>query len=269
MSKLQVYMNSGEQVLSPLDMHREIRSGNLEQTSAGVAVQRLETNAKTAMDTGSVLDITTWIKQAASKYHISADIKDYVMVPVVTVPAELPNRNGVGFPLSTLLEFIPDQGMLSYKTWKGKPTHYEHRNKDITAAKGVIADTHLRRLEGYGNDRIWKLVKLLCFDRSKDEVLVRRILSKDPAERINTYSMGAYLTGCECSYCGAPVGYCGHVSKDPSQVTFYEKDGHVVHKIMSGVTGFETSAVESPAWMVAISDDLVASPYEHKLKYTG
>lgn len=257
MSRLSIYLNSDDQVLNPLDLHKEIKSSNMEMTKGGVAIQHTTT---AALDKGDLLDVTTWLRQASSHYHISPDIRDYVLVPVVTIPSDLPNRNGVGFPLSTLTEFIPDAGMLSYKTFKGKPTFYEHRNKDITQAKGIIADTHLRKLEGYGNDRVWKLLKLLCFDRSKDEILVDRILSKDPEKRINTYSMGAYLTGCECSYCGKPLGYCTHLDPNPQGVNFYEKDGHIVHKIMTGVTGFETSAVESPAWMVAISDDLVAAP---------
>jgi hypothetical protein len=238
--------------LNPLDMHKEIKSRNFEQTKDGIVVAH---SLNEEVSQGQMLDITQWLAQAAPHYHISPDISDYVMVPVATVPAEFPNRNGVGFPLSTLMEFIPEAGMLSYQTFKGKPTFYEHENKDITKAKGIIADSFLRRLPGYNGNKAFKLVKLLCFDRTKDEVLAKRILKND----INTYSMGAYLKEQVCSYCMSPVGRCVHI--DPRRpVTFYEKDGHVVHKIMRGVTGFETSAVESPAWSIAISDDLVAAP---------
>lgn len=255
MRKPIIYTGPVAQTLNPLDMHKEIRSHNLEQTKAGLAVTAATANE--AMSAGSNLDITNWLRQAAPHYHISNDIKDYVMVPVVTIPSDMPNRNGVSFPLSTLTEFIPDAGMLSYQTFKGKPTFYEHRNKDITQAKGVIADTFLRPMKGYGNGKVWKLVKLLCFDRTKDETLVRRILKGE----INTYSMGAYLNSCTCSYCGMRVGGCPHVDPDPQSVTFYMKDGHLVSKVMAGVNGFETSAVESPAWYMALSDDILATPH--------
>lgn len=263
MSRYTAYINSGEQILNPLDLHKELKSGRMEITASGLAVQN---SVNEELSQGSMLDITTWLRQAAPHYHISNDIRDFVLVPVVTIPSDLPNRNGVGFPLTSLTEFIPEAGMLSYQTFKGKPTYYEHKNDDITQAKGVIADTHLRRLMGYGQDRVWKLLKLLAYDRSKDEVLATRILSRDPSRRINTYSMGATYTGCYCSYCDQPVDRCHHIDPDPRSVTFYEKDGHVVHRYMTGIVGFETSAVESPAWMVAISDDLVASPVAMDLR---
>lgn len=242
--------------LNPLDMHQEFRSKNITQNGGRIVVAN-QTNSE--LPTGQVLDLTDWLPHAAPHYHISKDIRDFVMVPVVTVPSDLPNRNGVGFPLRTLTEFIPDAGMFSYQTFKGKPTYYEHQNKDITKAKGVIADSFLRPMSGYGGGRIFKLVKLLCFDRQKDSILVERILSTDPDRRINTYSMGAYLSGCECSYCEKEVGKCSHID-EKKPVAFYALNGHIVHRVMTGVVGFETSAVESPAWMTAISDDIVSRP---------
>jgi hypothetical protein len=65
--------------------------------------------------------------------------------------------------------------------------------------------------------------------------------------------MGALVKESLCSYCGKEVGKCPHI--DPKeQVVFYEKDGHLVHRIMRGVLGIETSVVGSPAWLTATSD---------------
>lgn len=252
------YCDPMKTTLDPLDLHREIRSRNMEKTKGGLVLA----SDRPEMPSGEVLDITTWLPYASKKYLISPDIEDYVLVPVVTVPVDFPNRNGVGFPLENLLEFLPDEGMMSYKTWKGKPTFLEHDNKKIKEAKGVIADTFLKRIPGYGLGRAYKLVKLLCFDRTKDPALANAILKRE----INSYSMGAYATSSTCSYCGKPAGKCPHIyyrpdklgrEEDMKRVYFYEHNGHIVHLVMKGIRGFETSAVATPAWVCAISDYLM------------
>lgn len=127
--------------------------------------------------------------------------------------------------------------------------YVEHKNTDITKARGVIADIFMKKLDGYSQGKVWKIIELLCIDRTKDPELARKVLSKE----MNSYSMGAYVKESLCSYCGKEVGKCPHI--DPKQpVVFYEKDGHLVHRIMRRVSGFETSAVGSPAWLTASSD---------------
>lgn len=246
--------------LNPLDMHKELKSRNVEQTKGGNVV--VASSLSEDVVQGHKLDVSTWLRQAAPHYHISPDIRDHVIVPVVTIPADLPNRNGAAFPLNALMEFLPDEGMLAYQTFKGKPTYYEHKNTDITKAKGVIIDTFLRPMVGFGNGKQWKLVKLLSFDRTKDSQLCDRILKGD----INTYSMGAYIRDTVCSVCGLDVGEmkrgeCSHIHYKRTipffKVRLPNGQFHLCHKVMYGIKGFECSSVESPAWMPAISHDVL------------
>jgi len=236
------------QTKNPLDLHKEIKAKNIE-----VRDGKIITTASSSLDTeiprGEVLDITAWLPYASKHYKVSNDISDYLIVPVFTIPTGLPNRNGIAFDLKSLVDFCPERGMQYYKTFKGQPVQYEHKNDDITKAKGVIADVYMKKLQGYGGGRVYKILELLCIDRTKDPDLARRVLDKD----INSYSMGAYVGESLCSYCGKPVGKCPHIN--PKQaVVFYEKDGHIVHRIMRKVIGFETSIVASPAWTTATSD---------------
>jgi hypothetical protein len=62
----------------------------------------------------------------AEMYNISADLRDHIMVPVVIMPTELPNRNVVGFPYDQLVKANPDMGCLAYQTWVNKPTFVDH-----------------------------------------------------------------------------------------------------------------------------------------------
>jgi len=183
---------------------------------------------------------------------VSSKFDDYVLTPVIIMPSDLANRNAVAFPHSELKKFHPHLGMNAYKTWKGKPTFYEHKNDDITKAYGIIADTFYKKMTNFGDNKIYKLLLLLGFDRSKNPDTVQRIISKD----LNSYSMGAYVGGYTCSLCGEEVGSCNHL--DPkAQTQLYEVGNKLVHKNVRDIEGFETSAVESPAFMSALSDTLI------------
>lgn len=228
-----------------IDVHKEIKRGNFDK-KRGIVTANYGDGA-----IEQKLDLNRWLPFAAKKYKISDRIEDYVFVPVFTIPSDLPNRNGVGFPLQSLIEFNPDTGDQAYKSFKGKPTFLEHENKDYTKAHGVIVDTFMNRLKGYQGN-IWKLLELLAFDRNKYDT-AKRILSGD----LNTYSMGAYVDKYSCSYCGKELGQCTHVKKN--RLDFYEKDGVLVYKNLHGIDGFETSAVGTPAFPVAISDILKTS----------
>lgn len=235
-----------------IDVHKEVKRQNIEIAKDRVTM-RANTNVATAGGVEEKLDISTWLPFAAPKYEISGDINDYLFVPVFTIPSGIPNRNGVAFPLKTLLEFNIEAGCQGYKTFRGKPMHYEHKNDNPLEAKGVIADSFLRKLNGYGNGKVWKVMLLLAVDRTKDISL-----AKDIAEgKMNSYSMGAWVDRYTCSYCGADVGKCDHIP-DKSPLCFYEKDGKLVFKNMHGINGFECSSVGTPAWSCANSDVVIS-----------
>lgn len=186
--------------------------------------------------------------------HISSNPEDYFMFPVPIMYSDLPNRNGVAFPLSELVKWNSDLKCQGYESWRYAPMFVEHQSDDITTAIGVVADVSLRKIEGYGDGKLWKVVALAAIDRTKNPELARRM----EAGEINTYSMGAMVDGWTCSYCGAGEGKCAHI--DPNApVTFYELNGRMVFKNVFGIGGYELSVVEDPAYLTAISD--------HKISY--
>jgi len=78
-----------------------------------------------------------------------------------------------------------------------------------------------------------------------------------PAKRrfvINAYSMGAWVSGYECSVCNQEVGTCDHVPQQDFRPTLTEEAGALAFKNCIGITGFELSSVGDPAWVSAISD---------------
>jgi hypothetical protein len=201
---------------------------------------------------GTTIDAAKWLPFASEKYNISADIKDYVVVPVTIMPSDLPNRNGVAFPHSELTSFSVDTGMVSYQTWAHKPTFVEHNNQDHTQAKGVIFDVAYRKMPHTSGD-LWKVVVLTGWDRTRDCVLANEILTK----RRQSYSMGAYVSDYACSICGARQtnGGCDHVTLgSPEFKTFPTKDGDKLAYLRTiDVCGFETSSVAVPAYISATS----------------
>ena len=235
-----------EQAFPALDLFKEQKkSGRATVEANAVTINVPELGAPVP------LDFNTWLPFSAPHYHISSDPKDYVITPVIVMPSDLPNRNGVAFPLRELVRFHPHLGQQAYKTWKGKPTFREHANKDIEKAHGVIADSFLRPLHGWAGGKIWKVLLLLAFDRSKHPELANNILAGDE----NAYSMGAWVATYSCSYCGQEVGKgCTHLRE--KQNDFYELDGKLVHKNCVGIEGFECSSVATPAYISAISDDV-------------
>jgi hypothetical protein len=246
-NQIAVYADS-EFSYRPLMLHKEMKkSGSIVQSN----------NEKMLMQHPEMqghqipLDFETWLPFAAKPYHISPNVKDYVLVPVIIMPSDLPNRNGVGFPLRELVKFMPDYGVQAYKTWKGQPTHLEHQNQDVTKAYGVIVDAFMKPMKTHGQGKLWKLMLLLAFDRSKHPELTSRIETGE----VNSYSMGAFVDGYTCSACGAELGGCHHL--DPKQQgQFYIQNGTLIFKNVRGIKGFETSAVSDPAYVSAISDEI-------------
>lgn len=239
-----------EQTLPVIDIHKQRKkSGSMEVTASGMVMNLPGLGDGT---TQIPLDFPRWLPFAAPKYQISGDINDYIVVPVIAIPSDLPNRNRIAFPLKELLAFNPELGMQTFETWKGKPTYREHKNDVLTEAYGVVADTSMRKLEGWSGNRVWKLLMLATFDRSKYVEYVAEIV----ANRINSYSMGAWVGGYECSVCDAEVGKCGHVSMEDHSGRFSEHDGKLGFKNCTNIQGFEISSVATPAWLTAISDSV-------------
>lgn len=198
------------------------------------------------------LDVNDWLPAAAEKYNISANLNDYILIPVPSIITDLPNTNGDSASREELMEFNPEQGRLVYKTWVGKPTYEEHANKDHTKAKGVILDTMLKPVTGYAGNHL-KLIKLLAFDRTRDPKLCNDILRGE----INTYSMGMLFKYFTCSICGHIVhsprdSMCVHTN--PRRKTYMQPNGQLAFRRCHKITGFECSAVRDPAFVSANSD---------------
>lgn len=218
----------------------------------GIVNDKKNENTIKVNDEYRTIDAGFWLKFAAEHYHISPNLRDYIMVPVPTLITELPNTNGDCVTKEELLTFIPDQGKLAYKTWKGKICCEEHQNQDITKAKGVILDVYLKRLNGFGNNKHYKLIMLLAFDRTKDPALCNAILDGS----INTYSVGMYFDSYSCSICGSRVGknygsQCSHTKL--KQPTYVSNGGKLAYRHMHSVLGFECSAVRDPAYSIALT----------------
>jgi len=204
---------------------------------------------KAISDMRNVLDMSTsWLEPVSEKYKISSNIKDYIFVPVVIFSTNLPNRNGVGFPVEPLLEFNPETGCLGYESWKRKCLHVEHDNKDITKSKGTIFDSRIFPMRN-AKGNLFKVVLLTGWDRSKDPVLANQILS---GERTN-YSMGSWSSDFTCSVCGSAFSKnqngCGHLfvlGKEPPKMQ--EVNGQLAFWKVTSVLGFECSSVRVGAY---------------------
>ncbi len=248
-NKFAVYSFFDEAVMDGncIDIHKSIKSKDLEVSNRRVVVK----NSSMDENLGSTIEFSSWLPQAAVPYNISPNIDDYILVPVITIPTGLPNRNGVAFPLKQLVKFDPEQGQCAYKTFRGKPVFYEHNNNTIELAYGVIADAFLKPMLKYGQGKIWKLLELLAIDRNKYPTIVQAVLSRE----INSYSMGAYVDGYTCSICDSELGKCSHLHKG-APVDFYDLNGYLAFRNVYGITGFETSIVSSPAYVSAINDQI-------------
>lgn len=187
----------------------------------------------------------------AGKLHISSDISDYFFRATPIIISDLPNRNGVAFPINSLTEWNTDLHTQAYEGWRYCPMFEEHASEDIRGSVGVISDITLRKLKGYAKDRLWLAIILSAIDRSKNTYLTRAYESGE----VNTVSMGAWVDGWTCSYCGAAEEKCHHIDADPKKVTFYELNGKLVFKNVWGVSPYETSLVKDPAYGIAIGSD--------------
>ena len=163
-----------------LDLSRDDHSGGLLMANTSV------------VDRDRMVDVS-WLPLAAPEYHISPDIKDYVLAEVPIVEGDVPNRNMNCFLTSRLVQFLPKFGCAAYRTFVGKPTFYEHQHDDNTKAKGVIFDASMRVVNGRSY-----VVVLKGFDRTKDRKLAEDVLHM----RRRGHSMSAWTAYMNCSRCG-------------------------------------------------------------------
>lgn len=188
---------------------------------------------------------------AAESYHISPDPKDYIIVSLPIVTADIPNRNVQCFPIEEICHFDPLYGQMVYQTFKQKPVHVDHINEDPTKAKGIHADASMEFLPKYD---LWKINVLTLWDRSKDPKLIDDILKK----RRNGYSMGATVTYFICSICGQPDPMdntrCEHMKQLGS---LWGEQNRIAMQLCTGVCYFETSNLgNEPADPTAYSEDI-------------
>lgn len=221
-------------------------------------------DAELAKDSAATrkLDVQSWLPAAANEYKISPNINDYLVVPVVIMPTDIPNRNSVAFPYEELLKFNVQAGMPAYRTWVGKPTFMEHENGDYTQAKGIVFDSTMRPMKGTKQD-LAKVICLCGFDITKDPQLVRAIKSR---QRTN-YSMGAFIDNYECSICGNDTAQvsgrgrrdspCGHVVRGRFKMFETAHGTKPAYYLSRGIAGFEVSSVASPAWISAHESETI------------
>lgn len=250
MKKFKEYSEGYSLKGTSIDVHESIKN-----KSIILAKKQIIMRSKSSIVTNSgeqKLDFNEWLPFAATQYKISPSVEDYVFVPVFLIPSELPNRNGVAFPIKSLLEFNVEHGKLAYKTLIGKPVHLEHSNDIHDKAHGVIVDTFLRKLKGYGNNKVWKVMVLIAVDRLKYPDIAQRVLNHE----LNSFSMGSWVDHYDCSYCGQEAGKCQHIPNIKA-LCFYELGGRLVFKNMAGAVFFETSIVAEPAWPMALNDNLM------------
>lgn len=222
------------------------KSSNMKSVIAD-ALQETVSKKQAQAFTNVPIDLS-YLPHAAGPYHISPNIYDYVMTPVGIVTSGIPNRNMQAFPIDELMRFDPQLGRMVYATFKWKPTHIDHQNKDITQAKGVIIDAMITPVPQYATN---KVVILACFDRTKDEWLANAVLSNErPA-----HSMGSWVENFHCSICDAIWGQCIHSMKIGKGGITYDRK--LVYQNCRGSAFFESSNVGDPADVSADSDEII------------
>lgn len=212
----------------------------------------------------SKLDYNIWLPFAAKTYNISARIEDYVVIPTPVCPSDLPNRNGIGFPLSELTRYMPPPiARQVFKAWTGTPLHVEHDNKDCTKAFGVVLDSMLTLITGYNGDRMWKVMGLAAIDKNKAPDLAQQALDNE----FNTFSMGALADELRCSICHSVVydeknrhKNCRHTTHtEDINFRVFDVDGkrRLGYLTAHYLTPIELSYVADPAWVPALSDQVL------------
>lgn len=207
-------------------------------------VEEVDKKRLVASVAGNTIDYS-WLKGASETYHISPNIKDYILTEVPIVTVGIPNRNLHCFPFDEVTYFDPRFGNFVYKTFVGKGTFADHNNKIFTEAKGIHFDSSLRKVPGWN---IWKIYVLLGYDRSKDSTLAREI---EKGQR-RTYSMGAWVS----HFINSITGQLSNGNQPLKYPKGTVVNGKLSYDNCSGVEYFETSSVKGPADVSAESHQL-------------
>jgi hypothetical protein len=197
------------------------------------------------------IDIS-WLPFCSEQYQVSADINDYVLVEVPIVVADIPNRNLDSFPYTELTAWRTANSLPAYATFRGKPVHQDHDNLDDSKAKGVIFDATFTPFRDKYHVKILK-----GFDRSKDQRLAKLVQERN---RIG-HSMGALVERTECSipgcnYISDGTQTCKHINGGAGKGGIYKVNGkeHLAYESMLDFYYIESSSVEDPAYVVALSE---------------
>ena len=232
--------------MSPVDMYKALRQRDVVTSNNQLEIA----NSASSLNTmGHTLDLADWLPYAAKSYNISSDVADYILQPYVVIVSDVPNRNAVGFSTRELVRWNRDIGRCAYAGWKGQPMFLEHQNDDHTKALGVVADVTMRKLEGYGNGSLWKVIILAAIDRTRAPVVASKVLSGE----INMVSMGCYVEYYSCSKCGSKLGHCSHLNPKAKFDFYIDSVGDLVYRMCNTITPFEVSVVEVGAYSMAIN----------------
>ncbi len=203
------------------------------------------------------LDVS-YLKFCSAAYAVSANPRDYVIIDLPIVEADVPNRNMDAFPYVELVSWNAVAKQPVWRTFTWAPTFENHQNGDPKAAKGVIFDSILRR---EGNRWITRV--LAGFDRTKDPRMVKEILEA----KTNAFSMGALAAFLSCSchgfvYDGNPANGCEFIRAGRlGDIASIPGRGEVlIHNSCHGVNFVETSRVKDPAFFGAQSDLVLSIP---------
>lgn len=183
-----------------------------------------------------VIDIS-WLPQASELYRISDNPENYVFAVKRIVTADLPNRNGDGFPIWELKRFDPMTGKAVYQSFMGKPTYEEHRQV-FEESKGVIFDARLI------NEGAYTLIQTVSgWDKTKDPALAEGIRTKTRP----FFSMGARVGVIICSICGKAARenneFCTHLLNQKHKII----TGKLCYEVCTDVLFVEESNVKVPA----------------------
>ncbi len=222
-----------------VDMHEAIANG------------ALPTGTDKSLVNPSLLS-TNWLPFAAESYNISPKLDDYVIVPVTIFLTNIPNTNMCAFSTDEMTKWNVKAGAISYQTWKCKPTHVEHANKDPSIAHGVILDSVMRPAPEYAGN-LNRVVLLSAWDRNRDPELASRILKGKTG-----FSMGAWVDDYECTACGSSMRRTGCEHMNAKQGITKRMEGNkLVYRLSRGVMGFELSSVGNPSWKGAVASPLL------------
>ncbi len=185
---------------------------------------------------------------AAEFYDLSRSIQDYYLKPVPIIWSDLPNRNGVGFPLEELTAWNKKKGCMAYKGWTGQAVRVEH-DWDGPAI-GLIPDVSMRKLNGFAGSNLYKITTLLAIDRTKDPVIAGKV----ETGKTNSFSMGCLVGNFSCSVCGSTEKSCAHL---PEGSNFAMYQGQIAYRLAHGIDAEEVYVVDDPAYGVAVSDYII------------